>query len=247
MTTRLLALVHNKVALAVLGVLLAGGSGTAVVAANHGQIPFTQSAATASHTPNAASDNGDHAHTVSIEGTLTAYSSGNRTISVKTKDSGATKIIDVNSSTRVNGEHANSLSDLTNAINHEVQVQATKQSNGSLLAWKITVSADTSSHGSGNGSDNGKDNGSGSGSGNGDTGQQHVVTGTIASIGSNSFTVTVTGSSTTTVTVTVSSSTQFQGMAHDLSSLKKGMRVTVEGSMQSSNTFSATRITAEGE
>ena len=248
MTAKLLTLIHSKIALAVLGVLLVGGSGTAVVAANHGQIPFTHSDApssAATHTPHAnESADSSHAHTVAIEGTLTAYAPGSQTISVKTKDSSSPTTVGVDAKTQVNGEHATKLSDLTAAIGHSVQVQATKQSDGKLLAWKITVSADTTSHGSDNGSSNanGKGDGSGgsAGSGNGTNGQQSVITGSIAGIGTGSFTVSIARGS--SVTVTVSASTQFQGVAHNLSALKAGMHVTVEGTMQKPGAFSATRV-----
>lgn len=248
MTTKLLTLIHSKIALAVLGVLLVGGSGTAVVAANHGQIPFTHSDAssTATHSPHATeSADSSHAHTVAIEGTLTAYTAASQTISVQTKDSSSATTVDVNATTMVNGEHATKLSDLTAAIGHMVQVQATKQSDGKLLAWKITVSGNTTSHGSDNGASNGNGKGDGSGNngnngGNGTSDQQHVITGSITVVSADSFTVTAVGGS--TVTVTVSASTQFQGVARDLSALKTGMHVMVEGTMQNPGAFSATRV-----
>lgn len=231
MTSRLLTLVHSKIAAAVLGVLLVGGSGAAVVAANHGQIPFSNSAASATHTPNAHASTGNHAHTVSINGKLTAYNASAKTIAVQPTGATTTTTVSVDANTRVNGEHASSLADLTNAIGHDVQVQADKQSDGSLLAWKITVQGDDSSNGSGNG--NGSANG-----------QQHAIAGTIASIGTDSFTVKLADG--TTKTVTVSSSTQYMGAAHSFKDLKQGMRVSVQGTDQTDGTFAATQIEAGG-
>lgn len=231
MTAKLLALVHSKIALAVIGVLLVGGSGAAVVAANHGQIPFTQSAATATHTPDAHATPGDHAHTVSVNGKLTAYSASAKTITVQPNDASSPTTISVDGNTRVNGQQANSLADLTKAVGHDVQVQADKQSDGRLLAWKITVQGDDSDHGDGDGN-------------GGNSGQHHVITGSIASVGANSFTVTLADG--TTKTVTVSSSTQFAGAAHRFADLKHGMHVTVQGADQSDGTFAATQIEASG-
>jgi Domain of unknown function (DUF5666) len=229
MTTKLLALVHSKVTLAVLGVLLVSGSGAAVVAATHGQVPATHASAQATHTP--AADSGNHGHTVSLEGKLTAYRASAKTISVQTEDATNPTTVGVDANTRVNGEHASSLSDLTNAVGHDVQVQATKQSNGSLLAWKITVQGSDSSHGDGGGN------------GNAD-GQQHTLTGTIASLGTNSFTLTLPDG--TTKTVTVSATTQFKGAAHRFADLARGMHVAVTGTDQSNGTVAATQIEAGG-
>jgi hypothetical protein len=170
MTANLHSLVHSKVALAVLGVLLAGGSGAAVVAASHNQNPASSSSATA-----------PDAHRVSINGKLTAYDAGAKTISVQPADASGPTTIGVDANTRVNGQHAKSLADLSTAIGHDVQVHADKQSNGTLLAWKITVQGDDSSHGTGSGNGKGK----GKGKGNG---QQHQIAGTIASVGTDSMT-----------------------------------------------------------
>jgi hypothetical protein len=63
--------------------------------------------------------------------------------------------IHVNSKTEVNGEHASSLKDLSKNIGQKVQVQATRQSGGTLLAWKITIEGVTNSQGAGQGNDQG--------------------------------------------------------------------------------------------
>lgn len=230
MTSRLLTLLHNKIAAAVVGVLLVGGSGAAVVA-SHGQLPFTHSAtsATATHTPDAHASDSSHAHTVSINGKLTAYAAAAKTIAVRETGATSATTISVDGNTRVDGEHANSLADLTNAVGHDVQVQAGKQSDSTLLAWKITVQGDDSGHGNGNG--------------NGNSGQ-HQISGTIASTGTDSLVVKLADG--TTKTVTISASTQFAGTARGFKDLKQGMRVSIQGSDQSDGTFAATRIEATG-
>lgn len=233
MLTRLLALVHSKIALATLGVLLVAGSGAAVAAATHSQSPTVQASSTTSHTPDASDGKGDHAHSVALEGKLTAYSASSHTIAVQAKDSGKATTVNVDANTRVDGEHANSLKDLTGAIGHDVQVQATKQSNGSLLAWKITVQGIDAKHGSDDGED-----------GTGDDGQQHAVAGTITAVSASSFTVKLANNS--SVTVTASASTQFDGTVHSFRDLKMGMHVSVQGLMQSNGDFAATRIAVMG-
>lgn len=244
MTAKLLALVHSKIALAVIGVVLVGGSGAAVAAATHGQLNLaSSSAAQATHTPghDSGNDADSHAHTVSIEGKLTAYDSNGKTISVQARDAKSATTIKVDANTRVNGEHASSLADLTNAIGHDVQVQADKQSDGSLLAWKVTVEGTDSGNNSG-------DNHGGDGGDNGGQASQHAaIAGTVASVdtGSSSFTVKLADG--TTKTVTVSSSTEFEGSAHHLADLKAGMRVAVQGTSQSNGTIAAAQVEAIGE
>jgi hypothetical protein len=228
MTAKLLALIHNKIALAALGVLLVGGSGAAVVAATHRQSPATHPSTEATHTPD---NSGEHGHTVALEGTLTGYNASAKTISVKTKDATSPTTVGVDAHTEVNGEHASSLSDLAKAVGHDVQVQATKQRDGSLLAWKITVQ--------------GADGGQGNGSGNGQDGHQHTLTGTIARIGSGSFTITLSDGTTKTITLS-DGTTQFKGMAHGFADLKQGMHVVVKGTDQSNGTIAAAEIGAGG-
>jgi hypothetical protein len=233
--SKALLVVKSKLALAVLGVLVVGGGGTTVaVAATGGHVPVlsalvgnTQHAA--KKTPDTGSDASSHAHTISLEGVLKGYDAGAGTISVLgTGDTSATTI-DVNSKTEVNGDHASTLSDLTKSIGHKVQVQATKQSDGSLLAWKITVEAATGSQGQGQGQ--GQSQGQG---------QQVELQGTVSSIGTTSFVLTLPNGS--TKTVAVSSATLFAGRAHKLGDLKKGDVVSVHGTSQSDGTIAATSV-----
>jgi hypothetical protein len=133
-------------------------------------------------------------------------------------DTSATTI-DVSSHTEVNGEHASSLTDLSKEIGHKVEVQATRQSGGALLAWKITVAASTGSQGQD---------------------QQIELQGTVMSIGTSSFVIKL--SSGGTKTVTVSSATHFSGRIHKLSHLKVGDTVNVHGTIQSNGTVAATSV-----
>lgn len=245
MLTRLATLVHSKIALAVLGVVLAGGAGTAVATvANGGQLPLTHpatqanAAASSAHHDNAS----DHAHTISIEGTLKAYDAGAKTISVLPNNASSATTVAVNSDTRVNGEHASSLSDLTHAVGHAVQVQATKQKDGTLLAWKITVEGADTDHGSSSGTGTGQNNGSGAPGANG---QVQTLHGTVVSVGVGSFVLKLDGG--TQETINVSSSTHFDGAAHSLAGLKSGMQTTVRGAKQSSGAFAATQVSSGGE
>lgn len=155
MLSKILSVVQSKAALAVLGVALVGGGGTAAAYAATGhQLPLMGTHAEATAKPDTTHESGDkHAHTVSIEGVLKGYSGG--TISVQSKDGKTTKIA-VNSKTRINGDHVSTLADLAKNIGHKVEVQADKQSNGALVAWKVTVGgADSDTSGKGNDNDKG--------------------------------------------------------------------------------------------
>jgi hypothetical protein len=225
MLKQLALLAQNKIALAAIGTVLVAGAGAAVAVANNrtGQSPA------AAHS-NASANGSDHAHTISVEGTLKAYDASGKTITVQPKGDGAKAMtITVNSQTEVNGAHANTLADLTHHVGDDVQVQATKQSNGSLLAWKITVQG--SSQGTG-------DDGSSDGQ------NANQIHGTVASVnvGASSFMVKLEDGS--TVTVTVSSATAFDGRAHKLADLVKGTSVLVHGTKQSNGSILADRVAA---
>lgn len=235
MVSKALLVVKSKLALAVLGVLVVGGGGTAVaMAATGGHVPVLSTlVGNAQHdakkTPDTGSDASSHAHTISVEGVLKGYSAGANTISVVEHGDTNATTIDVNSKTEVNGDHASSLSDLTKVFGHKVQVQATKQSDGSLLAWKITVEAATGSQGQ----DQGQSQGQGQG-------QQTELQGTVASVGTTSFVLTLSDGS--TKTVTVSAATTFAGRAHKLADLKQGDVVNVHGTTQSGGTVAADSV-----
>ncbi|MGE5335742.1 MAG: DUF5666 domain-containing protein, partial [Nitrososphaerota archaeon] len=216
-------LMKSKVAIAVLGVLVAGTGSTVALAAT-GHMPALPTQATATPSAHDNSNNSNHGHTVGIEGTLKAYNAGAKTISVQAKSDTSATTIHVNDQTRVNGANASKLSDLTANVGHKVQVQADKQSNGSLLAWKITVEGATDDHGSA--SDN-----------------QHDVAGTVTSVSAHGFVVkTATG---TTITVATNAQTTFRGAAIGLAKIKTGMHVEVHGTSQSDGSILASSVQVE--
>jgi hypothetical protein len=220
MLSKLSLLVKSKVALAAIGAVLVAGGGSAAVAAATGHLSVGGLPNAAStHTPDATEAAGAHAHTVAIEGTLKGFDSGAGTISVLGINDTTATTICVDSKTEVNGEHATKLSDLTAAVGHKVQVQATKPSSGScaLLAWKVTVEGADGTQGTG---------GSGQSGGH----AHKTIDGAVTSVGSSSFVIKL--SDGTTETVTVSAQTRFAGRAHSLAGLKVGDTVEVEGTDQ---------------
>src|SRR5260370_12723774 len=179
MLTKLITLAQGKAALAVLGVVLVGGGSAAVaLAATHSALPG-QNSSSASQDNNGKSADTNHGHTVSLEGVLKAYDAGAHAISVLKAGATAATSVAVNADTRVNGEHASSLADLAKNIGHKVEVSATTQTNGSLLAWKVTVQGADSDEGDGGASDD-------------HSGQhpQHEAEGKIASVGNGSVVLT---------------------------------------------------------
>lgn len=95
---------------------------------------------------------------------------GHQTVARRWQDAGKTLTIAVNSATKVNGVQAMSLADLAKNIGHKVQVQATRERNGSLVAWKVTVEGETGDQSKGNF-------------------KQRENAGTIASIGAHRFAI----------------------------------------------------------
>lgn len=232
MLKQLALLVQNKIALAAIGTVLVAGGGAATVAVVHNNNAASQSqAAHATATAASAAHAGSHAHTIAVEGTLKAYDAGGKTITVQPKDGSAAMTIAVNGDTKVNGASASKLADLTHAVGSGVQVQATKQSDGSLLAWKITVQGTPQPRGTpGSGSQNAQ-----------------AVHGTVVSVdtaGSSFLLKLDDGSS---VTVTVNASTTFDGRAHKLADLAKGMGVAVQGTRQSDGSIAASHVSAAGD
>lgn len=149
-----------------------------------------------------------------------------------------TVTVTVNAKTTINGENVSALADLGKNIGHRVQVQADKQSDGSLVAWKVTVQGADGQDGSGQ-SGSGQ-SGDDSHSGDGQTVQQHTVLGTITSVGSNSFVVKLADGS--TKTVTVNGQTQYRGAVHGFGDLKANQKVGVVGTAQSDGTFLAAAV-----
>lgn len=227
MLSKVALVAKSKVAVAVLGVLLAGTGGTVALAAT-GHMPSLPNVAQSANnnSANNNNDNSNHGHTVSIEGTLKTYNAGANTVSVLAVNSSSATVITVNAKTRVNGQNASTLSDLASAVGHKVQVQATKQSNGSLVAWKITVEGATGDNGQGNNT-------------------RREIAGTITGVNASGFVVkTATGDS---VTVVVNAQTSIAGAASTLAGIKVGMRVQVHGTSQNSSTLLADAIQIEGD
>ncbi len=226
MLAKLALLVHNKVALAAIGVaLLGGGSAAAAVAVAHGTISLPgQSAAQHSSgtpTPKAGDNSADHDKT-SLEGVLQAYNAGAGTIVVRGDHDSAATTFKVNASTDVVGYKASHLSDLAASIGQKVQVQATRQSGGSLLATKVTVE--------------------GPGTGNGGGSDQSTLTGTVVSVNTSAGSFVLRRPDGTKITVTVSAKTEFKGSLGKLSDLKAGQHVTLRGGMQSTGAFAASSV-----
>jgi hypothetical protein len=224
--SKVVLVAKSKVAVAVLGVLLAGAGGTVALAAT-GHMPSLPNVAQgANHNSANNNDNSNHGHTVSFEGTLKAFNAGANTISVLAVNSSSATLITVNAKTRVNGQNASKLSDLASAVGHKVQVQATKLNNGSLVAWKITVEGAMG--------DNGQENNT-----------RREIAGTITGVNANGFVVkTATGDS---VTVVVNAQTSIAGAASTLAGIKVGMRVQVHGTSQNSSTLLADAIQIESD
>lgn len=241
MLDKVALLLKGKAALAVVGLIVAGGGGTAVaVAAQTHTGPFANthtSSTSAGAAHNSGSSNNSHAHTVAIEGVLHAYDAGAGTISVLEHGKTSTTTISVNDQTTVNGDQAKSLADLAKNLDHDVQVQADKQNDGTLLAWKVTVGGPANPN-AGNGSGNGGDN---QGNGGQSTDQRPLV-GVVSSIDISTSSFVLTEADGTNVTVTVSGTTEFQGSAHTLADLKAHMHVTVKGSKQTDGTIAATSL-----
>ena len=232
MLTKLIALTRGKVALAVLGVVLVGGGSAAVAFAATHSSSAGQNSSSAANDNNGKSADTNHGHTVSLEGVLKAYNAGAHAISVLKTGATAATSVAVNADTRVNGEHASSLADLANNIGHKVEVSATKQSNGSLLAWKVTVQGTDDQGGSASDDHSGQNT-------------QHEAEGKISSVGSGSFVLTLGNG--TKMTVVVNSATKFGGTTHAFAGLKQGVRVNVRGTPQSNGSLLATEIDGEGD
>ncbi len=165
MLAKLTALMSSKVALAALGgVVVLGGAGT-VVAAETGHLPTGVSIPGVTHHQNHdqtsgqnSDTEGHHAHTVAIQGTLTAARASAHTITVtgkaedqdnngNGKDKGTPSTtcslkspftIALSSDTNINGQ-AKTEADLAKHIGSTVEVQATEDASCHLTASKVTV------------------------------------------------------------------------------------------------------------
>ncbi|HEU0026152.1 MAG TPA: hypothetical protein VFQ25_03475 [Ktedonobacterales bacterium] len=175
MLAKALTLVKSKAAVAVLGVLLVGGSGGAVaVAANQGQLNGLglQMAGSHGQSSDQAGDNSGAKNRGHAEGMLTACDAGAGTIGV-TDAQGTVTTFTVNSDTKFVGYiHGNNSGGATSASNPtfaltdlcamlnkvKVQVQADASTSGSTTTYtatKVTVEGPGTSSAGGDSSDNG--------------------------------------------------------------------------------------------
>jgi hypothetical protein len=104
MLSKIVALAHSKVALAALGAVLVGGGGSAVaVAATTGHLSTLGVNLSAAHS--STETPGSHAHTMGIEGLLTACSTTSKPATISVKDSaGKSWIFVVSATTTFNGD-----------------------------------------------------------------------------------------------------------------------------------------------
>jgi hypothetical protein len=209
MLPKLTSLFQSKVAAAVLGVLLVGGSGGAVaVAATQGHLNglgLQMGKSDSTETPDSGSKDGSHA-----EGMLTACDTTGKTIGV-TDEHSKVYTFAVTSDTRFNGDtHGNNkggndsggsssasnttfgLSDLCALVNKvKVQVQATASTSGSTTTYnadKITVEGPgTGGSGDNSGDDNGKPDSTKT------PDAHHDFSGTVGTVNGKTFTMTVDG------------------------------------------------------
>jgi hypothetical protein len=136
----------------------------------------------------------------------------------------------LNADTKVNGEHASNRGDLCQGIGHGVEIQATKASDGSLTAWKVTLQGK-------DGSDKSSSGGTG-----GEQGQSPTATGTISALDAAKHTFSVTSANGAVTHVIVNASTQFEGGIHSLADLHVGSHVSVQGTKQADGSILATRV-----
>jgi hypothetical protein len=278
MLAKLTALLSGKAALTALGVVLVGGAATATtVAATTGHLGPIQTphfgAVNATHTPQANDAQGVHAHTVSIQGTLSAVatcSSGSTSASAsitsltltdakvgpehpEQDDATATK------TPGAEGDAARSDAGMTTASS-PIAVAVTKdtrvtgagvQTLADLCGQlKQRVEAQTTKDANGKYTawkvtllGGGQDGAGSNGSG---AAQEITVQGTIKAVdlAKSSFTLTT---PTGDVTVTVSAKTEFQGSVHALAQAKAGAHVTVRGVRQANGSVAASKIILEAD
>lgn len=273
MLAKLTALLSSKAALAALGIVLVGGAATATtVAATTGHLGPIQTphigGDEATHTPEGDNAQGEHAHTVSIQGTLISITSCPSSITgltltgAKMSPEHTEQDDDAAKATKTPGAEATentakSDANMT-AVSGPIVVVVTKDTrvNGAGVQTladlchhlKERVEAQTTKGANGaftawkvtllGGGQDGSGN-NGSGSA-----QEITVQGTIKSVDltKSSFTLTT---PTGDVTVTVSAKTEFDGAIHALAQAKTGAHATVHGVKQADGTVAASKITLE--
>jgi|GEM_PF-1710932 len=272
MLAKLTALLSGKAALAALGVVLVGGAATATtVAAMTGHLGPIQTphfgGASATKDANGDDAQGAHAHTISIQGTLTAITtcSSSATSNITrltltnakigaehTEQDDATKAPEAESTKEADGN------DSATSVSGPVAIAVTKDTRvtgeqvGALadlcrhLKQRVEAQTTKAANGAytawkvtllGAGSDNGASTPTAA--------QEVTLQGTVKSVNlaTSSFTLTT---ETGDVTVIVSAKTEFQGSVHALAQAKAGAHVTVHGLKQANGSIAASKITFGG-
>jgi hypothetical protein len=275
---KLTALLSGKAALTALGIVLVGGAATATtVAATTGHLGPIQTphigGASATHTPESNDAQGVHAHTVSIQGTLSAIVTCSGS-SAKTSSITSLTLTDAKTSpehpeqddataTKTPGAEATenatkSDADMT-AASGPVSVAVTKDTQ--VTGADVQTLADLCSHlkdrveAQTTRDANGRFTawkvtllGGQNGGGNNGSGASQEVTlqGTIKALNltKSSFTLTTAAGD---ITVKVSAATEFDGSVHALTEAKAGAHVTVRGVKQADGSVVASKITVAAD
>jgi hypothetical protein len=253
MIAKLAALLHSKIALAIIGATFVAGTGAVVATATGAtsHLPQAFFAQNGSHhgdddTTKTPGGVGEHQETHGVVASVnSAGSSFSLTVtheanddqggtsdehgtptakSTPTKSTPTTSTLVVKVAADTKFEGATkSFADLKAGM--EAEVGGASQSDGSFLAAKVEAS---------NGTDAENDNDE-------DDHQQADVTGAVATVGATSFTIKDEKGAMTTITV--SSTTTFEGVK-GIADLKVGMRVVVKGVKQSNGSIAAQHVQA---
>jgi hypothetical protein len=242
MWSKLALLLQSKLTVALVGTMVIGGGGAAVtVAAATGNLPVLSDGprlvgeaaslptATVSAPKTTPADSvapappvaptttaTPEAVTTHVAGLLVAFDPASGTISVQQAD-GSTVTLAVGPTTHVDGDQAHSLADLANVLQARVEVEATQQGDGSLLAQTIAVAGKVEPN-------------------------ETTVTGTVASVDLSSGSFVLTASDGSSMTVMTSDTTEFGGGVRALSGLQTGMVVNVQGTTQPDGTLAAYEV-----
>jgi hypothetical protein len=246
MFAKLAALLHSKIALAIIGATFVAGTGAVVATATGAtsRLPQAFFAQNGSHpgdddTTKTPGGVGEHQETHGVVAsvnsagssfTLTVTHEANDneggagdehgTPTAKSTPTTSTLVVKVTADTKFEGV-TKSFADLKAGM--EAEVGGAAQSDGSFLAAKVEAS---------NGNDDENDNDE-------DDHQQADVTGAVATVGATSFTIKDEKGAMTTVTV--SNTTAFEGVK-GIADLKVGMRVEVRGMKQSNGSVAAQHV-----
>lgn len=279
MLAKLTALLSGKAALTALGVVLVGGAATATtVAATTGHLGPIQTphfGAEATKTPEANDAQGAHAHTVSIQGTLSAVvACPSNSTGAASAAASVTRLTLTNA--KISAEHTEQDDATPTATKTPGAEGADAKSDTGLAAVAdpiaVAVTKDTRVTGAGvhtlgdlcgqlkqrvEAQTTKSANGSytawkvtllgGGQDGNGAGAAQEVtVQGTVKAIHPAASSITL-ATANGDVTVIVSAKTEFQGSVHALAQTKVGAHVTVHGVKQADGSVTASKIVFEAD